>query len=82
MDRNRARERGLYIYNLLGGYVHAYPIELKNSGLTKRSSYNANLKQNVFSYYRMCSLTTECVVLLQNAFAYYRMCSLTTECVL
>ena len=34
------------------------------------------------SYYRMCSLTTECVLLLQNVFSYYRMCSLTTECVL
>ena len=31
---------------------------------------------------RMCSLTTECVLLLQNVFSYYRMCSLTTECVL
>ena len=26
------------------------------------------LVQNVFSYYRMCSLTTECVLLLQNVF--------------
>jgi len=25
--------------------------------------------QNVFSYYRMCSLTTECVLLLQNVFS-------------
>jgi hypothetical protein len=33
--------------------------------------------QNVFSYYRMCSLTTECVLLLQNVLSYYRMCSLT-----
>ena len=31
---------------------------------------------NVFSYYRMCSLTTECVLLLKN------MCSLPTEYVL
>ena len=31
----------------------------------------------LFSYYRMCSLTTECVLLLQNVFSYYRMCSLT-----
>ena len=30
------------------------------------------LLQNVFSYYRMCSLTTECVLLLQNVFSYYR----------
>ena len=30
----------------------------------------------------MCSLTTECVLLLQNVFSYYRMCCLTTECVL
>ena len=30
----------------------------------------------------MCSLTTECVLLLQNVFSYYIMCSLTTECVL
>jgi len=30
----------------------------------------------------LCSLTTECVLLLQNVFSYYRMCSLTTECVL
>ena len=28
------------------------------------------LLQNVFSYYRMCSLTTECVLLLQNVFSY------------
>ena len=28
------------------------------------------------SYYRMCSLTKECVLLLKNAFSYYRMCSL------
>jgi len=27
----------------------------------------------------MCSLTTECVLLLQNVFSYYRMCSLTTQ---
>ena len=27
--------------------------------------------QNVFSYYRMCSLTTECVLLLQNVFSCY-----------
>jgi hypothetical protein len=51
------------------------------------------LLQNVFSYYRMCSLTTECVLRTctgeerredtrQNVFSYYRMCSLTTECVL
>ena len=33
----------------------------------------------VFSYYRMCSLTTECVLLLQNVFSYYRMCSLTLQ---
>ena len=33
------------------------------------------LGENVFSYYRMCSLTTECVLLPQNAFSYYRMCS-------
>ena len=46
--------------------------------------------------YRMCSLTTECVLLLSNVFSYYfsycfgapllsrhpRMCSLTIECVL
>ena len=32
--------------------------------------------QNVFSYYRTCSLTTERVLLLQNVFSYYRMCSL------
>jgi len=31
---------------------------------------------------RVCSLTTECVLLLQNVFSYYRMCSLTMECVL
>ena len=37
---------------------------------------------NVFSYYRMRSLTIECILLLQNAFSYYRMCSLTTRCVL
>jgi len=29
------------------------------------------LLQNVFSYYRTCSLTTECVLLLQNVFSYY-----------
>jgi len=27
------------------------------------------LLQNVFSYYRRCSLTTECVLLLQNVFS-------------
>ena len=36
------------------------------------------LLQNVFSYYRMYSLTIECVLLLSNVFPYYRMCSLTT----
>ena len=30
----------------------------------------------------MCSLATECVLLLQNVFSCYRMCSLATECVL
>ena len=35
----------------------------------------------VCCWYRMCSLTTECALLLQNVFFYYRMCSLTTECV-
>ena len=40
------------------------------------------LLQNVFAYYRMCSLTIECVLLLQNVFSYYRMCSLITEYVL
>jgi len=45
-------------------------------------------QENVFSYYRACSRTTERVLLLQsvyllqNVFSYYRMCSLTTECVL
>jgi len=34
------------------------------------------------SYYRMCFLATECVLLLQNVCSYYRMCALTTECVL
>ena len=33
------------------------------------------LLKNVFSYYRMCSLAVECVLLLQNVFAY-------NECVL
>ena len=32
------------------------------------------LLENVFSYYRMCSLTIECVLLLQNVFSYYRVC--------
>ena len=41
----------------------------------------AGLEQ-VCSYYRMCSLTIECVLLLSNVFSYYRMCSLTIECVL
>jgi hypothetical protein len=36
----------------------------------------------MFFYYRICSLTTEYVLLLQNVFSYYRMCSLTIECVL
>ena len=53
------------------------------------------LLQNVFSYYRMCSLKPVCQVLgmqafsleetedtAQNVFSHYRMCSLTTECVL
>jgi len=30
----------------------------------------------------LCSLTTECVLVLKNVFSYYRMCSLTIECVL
>ena len=30
-----------------------------------------SLLQNVFSYYSMCSLTTECVLLLQHVFSYY-----------
>ena len=34
------------------------------------------LLQNTFSYYRICSLTTEYVLLLQNTFSYYRICSL------
>ena len=29
------------------------------------------------SYYRMCSLIIECVLLLSNVFSYHRMCSLT-----
>ena len=49
---------------------------------------------NVFSYYRMCSPTIECVLLaplaligkavchVWNVFSYYRMCSPTIECVL
>ena len=43
---------------------------------------NGPALQNVSSYYRMCPLTTECVLLLQNVSSYYRMCPLTTECVL
>ena len=31
---------------------------------------------NVFSYYGMCPLTMECVLLLWNVFSYYGMCSL------
>ena len=51
--------------------------------------------QNVFSYYRTCSLTidtavqsgevgkhAECVLLLYTVFSHYRMCSLTIECAL
>ena len=37
---------------------------------------------NAFVYWRMCSLTIECVLLRQNVFVYYRMHSLTIECVL
>ena len=42
------------------------------------------LLQNVFTYYRICSLLHSgkcalCALLLQNVFSYYRMCSLTTE---
>ena len=40
------------------------------------------LESSVFSYYRMCSLTIECVLFLWNVLSYYRMCSLTIECVL
>ena len=36
---------------------------------------------NAFVYWRMCSLTIECVLLRQNVFVYYRMHSLTIECV-
>ena len=36
----------------------------------------------VWSGYRMCSLATECVLLLQNVFSWNSMCSLATECVL
>ena len=57
---------------------------------------NGKYSTIVFPYDRMCSLTTECVLLyyqenqraqrylmslLQNVFPYDRMCSLTTECV-
>jgi len=44
-------------------------------------------KWNVFSYYRISSLTIECVLLLcdvfsdYKVFSCYRMCSLTIECV-
>ena len=34
-----------------------------------------------FLYYRMCSLSVECVLFLQNVFSFYRMCSLSIECV-
>ena len=47
-------------------------------------------RQNVFSYYKMCSLTIECVLLLSDGAVQVllggreidRMCSLTIECVL
>ena len=54
-------------------------------------------RKTCYVYYRMCSLTIACVLLLKNVFsyrttrrrmrrktcyAYYRMCSLTVECVL
>ena len=48
----------------------------------ERGDLNDQKAMNVFSCYRMCSLTTEYVLLLQNVFSYYRMCSLTIECVL
>ena len=36
-----------------------------------RSVYCTAPLQNVFSYYRMCSLTIQCVLLLQNVFSYH-----------
>ena len=54
--------------------VFSYSIEcvllLQNEGASGGSA------SAVFSYYRICSLTTECVLLLQNVFSY------SIECVL
>ena len=53
-------------------------------------SFPKKKKERVFSHYRVssirlatrvCSLTTECVLLLQNVFFYYRMCSIELETV-
>ena len=58
------------------------------------STYRNEQQFASIPYYRMCSLTVECVLLLWNVFSYYRneqqfasipyyrMCSLTVECVL
>ena len=63
-----------YMHTYTRTYIHQYMTVLTTEVLAYSS-----LLQNVFSYYRMCSLTTECVLLLQNVFSYYRMCSLTTD---
>ena len=74
----------LYIHMYICMHMYMY------RGNLKRGEHGGRL-QNVFSDYRMCSLTTECVLLpekgehggrLQNVFSDYRMCSLTIECVL
>ena len=63
-------------------YVPAqHGLLLKHQLLLLHACFNL-LLENVSSYYRMCPLTTECVLLLQNVSSYYRMCPLNTECVL
>jgi len=56
-------------------YVPAqHGLLLKHQLLLLHACFNL-LLENVSSYYRMCSLTTECVLLLQNVFS-------SLECVL
>ena len=63
----------LLIQNVFSSLVPAqHGLLLKRQPLLLHACFNL-LLENVFSYYRMFSLTTECVLLLQNVFSYYRM---------
>ena len=99
--------QGLGVYSLgVEPHVHDLPqvrlclgfslgssVEVQGLGIYSLGVVDFGVESGT-QYYRMCSLTTECVLLLQNVFSYYkrvwrsvlqkyyRMCSLTTECVL